>query len=586
MDFKIVSQFGKSKTGLQISEGMYHGKMQYGIKALYPLQRAAFEALVGKQYFLLESPTASGKSVTLQALILAKMARSRKTKCIIAVPQTNIARSFCNKHRIQLPVGGIYSWSTRTSRPVELRTFLDFLRQSPESRPSRTIVVTHAMLLNVARQSDKFGDILEYLSDTVIVIDEAHHLNMGGIENNQLAKFIKRIIVNKLNTCVWLATATTCRGDNSPIIDAAHIDNFEVFSVSFEEFWDSTNLRWFDSSYVIYNNLKETIEEVLSRSAPPILVYCPAKNRQYLNGFDKSGMRNVVVDALKHANGDSYKWTPGDTKSNAIVDLTEQRLQANGVDFFNRHQDSIYAVVAVGMFKEGADWPPLQTIIDLAPSCSPQERVQKFGRALRDYPGKESFAYYTFFPKVTETDIDYRERCSEYFGQLILGLVDSSYYCAAEAWPVDKKNRHSTPTDRVSKARLRTVIEQVVRAVVKELSQHTSLSDSALRGLIEAKTDDQLLAEQIFNHLRRLSEAQNRVGVVNDLGFDEVRASGIFEHYRDFMAEACGTTTFRKMRELITTPDQLNTEEYEDMVREKLRWLQEHGTGTYMPHGS
>ena len=81
-----------------------------------------------------------------------------------------------------------------------------------------------------------------------------------------------------------------------------------------------------------------------------------------------------------------------------IVDLTEPAHRPEKIAFVMENGEDVQAILAVGMFKEGADWVQASRVIDLVPSGSDQDRNQRFGRLIRDSEGKSHISYYSFFP--------------------------------------------------------------------------------------------------------------------------------------------------------------------------------------------
>ena len=302
--------------------------------------------------------------------------------------------------------------------------------------------------------------------------------------------------------------------------------------------------------FVVYEDPFESLSEILQKHVPT-LVYCPPQGSKYLGRHNKHEFIQRVRQAL--LTGINYLWEPGLAGPGAIVDLTDTNAnRQKEITFLEQHPERIAAVIAVGMMKEGANWPALQRIIDFCPSLSPIARIQKFGRGTRDYPGKTHFDYFLFLPEVPDLSEEYRQRCNEYLGQLVLSLVDSSYYCHSLPWniPSEKKETHSY-------SKRSEIIQAAAEAVISlgERTENGKRVDnkmllSAIESAIEHLTDDpSATAKEVFQHL--LSYTPRKLDpqiTMQDLDIELIEASQILLQFKQFCSIACGAKTFAQMR--------------------------------------
>ena len=72
-------------------------------------QARAFATLKDKQRVVLQAPTGWGKSLLIASLVLYKLLRNADLCCIIAVPQTLIARGFVRDWTLQI-AGKLVDW--------------------------------------------------------------------------------------------------------------------------------------------------------------------------------------------------------------------------------------------------------------------------------------------------------------------------------------------------------------------------------------------------------------------------------------------------------------------------------------------
>jgi hypothetical protein len=72
-------------------------------------QARTFAALKDKQRVVLQAPTGWGKSLVIASLVLYKLLRNPDFRCIIAVPQTLIARGFVRDWKLKV-AGRLVDW--------------------------------------------------------------------------------------------------------------------------------------------------------------------------------------------------------------------------------------------------------------------------------------------------------------------------------------------------------------------------------------------------------------------------------------------------------------------------------------------
>jgi len=72
-------------------------------------QARAFAAMKDKERVVLQAPTGWGKSLVIASLVLYKLLRNPSLRCIIAVPQTLIARGFARDWKLRI-AGRLVDW--------------------------------------------------------------------------------------------------------------------------------------------------------------------------------------------------------------------------------------------------------------------------------------------------------------------------------------------------------------------------------------------------------------------------------------------------------------------------------------------
>lgn len=118
-----------------------------------------------------------------------------------------------------------------------------------------------------------------------------------------------------------------------------------------------------------------------------ILVYCGATR---ISEQDDSGEDMRQIDAITELLGKELKMNVAQFTSNedsSTRDLLRKK-------FFDG--DYLQALVAIKCLDEGVNIPAIKTVFILASTTNPKEYIQRRGRVLRKYPGKEFAIIYDF----------------------------------------------------------------------------------------------------------------------------------------------------------------------------------------------
>jgi superfamily II DNA or RNA helicase len=384
------------------------------------LQQRELAKFREKPFVVVNWPTGSGKTKYLQIQALLNISRQHKHKVVVAVPQHLIAQSFRQAEIFEID-GVRYEWQGDLTDNLKR-----FLLEEPVASLG-CIVTTHQALI---RAYTELGDRFNITNGT-LVVDECHHLNLGDDEFNRLSEVLDHVLKHRTDqTKILLASATFSRGDSLPIISDEYRGLFEISTVSFSEYWSTLrHLREYSYNYIFYDTdeLPQVLLRLLQRQDSKTLIYIPPENSNRLGVYQKKQIIELCETCAVEAGLDPEQ----------IIDLTVASKTRRMTAIKELTSSDIRLVLACGMFKEGADWPAANTIIDFAPSFSNTERRQKFGRATRDFPKKSRFDYFVVLPQSDKND---QECCNEYYGHLIFSLVDQSFYSAStlNIEPVEK----------------------------------------------------------------------------------------------------------------------------------------------------
>ena len=191
------------------------------------MQRKAFAAR-DSQYLLLKAPPASGKSRALMFLALDKLFNQGLKKVIVAVPERSIGASFGNT---RLTEHGFFAdWEVKRRNNLclpgsdqgKVQSVIDFL-----SSTDTTLICTHATLRFAHDATDE-----ELLSDTLLAIDEFHHVSAD--ENSRLGALLRSVMRNT-NAHIVAMTGSYFRGDTLPVLMPADEEKFTKITYNYYE---------------------------------------------------------------------------------------------------------------------------------------------------------------------------------------------------------------------------------------------------------------------------------------------------------------------------------------------------------------
>ena len=361
----------------------------YGMREM---QERAFEYR-DAQYMLLKSPPASGKSRALMFLGLDKLINQGIKKVIVAVPERSIGSSFATTDLKSF--GFFANWSPNQEynlctpgsdgSKTKVGAFHNFM-----DNDEQILICTHATLRYACEGLDETK-----FNNTLLAIDEFHHVSIAG--DNKLGEILKGIISNSTAHIVAM-TGSYFRGDSVPILMPEDEAKFTKVTYNYYEQLNGYNyLKTLGIGYHFYQGkYTSAIMEVLDTDKKTIL-HIPS-----VNSGESTKQKENEVDFIIDAIGDVVKQDEDtgvifvkrktDGKVLKIADLVEDtqkerdKIQAYLRD--SNNIDDIDIIIALGMAKEGFDWPYCEHALTVGYRGSLTEVIQIIGRATRDSSNK------------------------------------------------------------------------------------------------------------------------------------------------------------------------------------------------------
>ncbi len=359
------------------------------------MQERAF-ALRDAQYLLIKSPPASGKSRALMYIALDKLHNQGLKKAIITVPERAIGSSF---QKTDLKTNGFFAnWepsekynlcSSGGSDQGKVKAFKEFMESDEQ-----ILICTHATLRFACETLDE-----NIFNQSVIVIDEFHHVSADR-ETNKLGSLLHSIMNNSPAHVVAM-TGSYFRGDAVPILLPEDESKFTKVTYSYyEQLNGYTHLKSLGIGYAFYQGqyFKDgALASVLNTDKKTIL-HIPS-----VNSAESTKEKYIEVDRIIDIIGEResqdaetgviYVKRHGDGKIIKVADLVnDEPTERNKIVNYLRGMDSpddLDLIIALGMAKEGFDWPYCEHALTIGYRGSLTEVIQIIGRATRDSDGKQ-----------------------------------------------------------------------------------------------------------------------------------------------------------------------------------------------------
>lgn len=359
---------------------------EYGMR---DMQQKAYAQRDAK-YLLLKAPPASGKSRALMFIALDKLINQGIKKVIVAVPERSIGGSFENS---DLKSFGFYeNWYVNPkynlcttvdskSKVQEFKAFLD--------SDEKILICTHATLRFAFDQlhESKFNN-------TLLAIDEFHHVSADG--ENKLGEVL-RSLIEKSNCHIVAMTGSYFRGDSVPVLLPEDEAKFTKVTYNYYEQLNGYEyLKSLGIGYHFYQGkYTSAIDEILDTDKKTIL-HIPNvnsgestkdKHREVGTILDIIGRVKEVTDdgviiLKRHKDGKLIK----------VADLVndDQKERDKIITYLRNIKsiDDMDLIIALGMAKEGFDWPYCEHALTVGYRSSLTEIIQIIGRATRDSENK------------------------------------------------------------------------------------------------------------------------------------------------------------------------------------------------------
>ena len=356
------------------------------------MQAKAFAAR-NSQYLLLKAPPASGKSRALMFIALDKLINQGIKKIIVAVPERSIGSSFAATDLMQY--GFFANWQPNDNYNLctpgtdgstsKVGAFKNFMYNDEQ-----ILICTHATLRFACEELEESA-----FNHVLLAIDEFHHVSADA--DSRLGELL-RSIMQKSSAHIIAMTGSYFRGDSVPVLTPEDEAKFDKVTYNYyEQLNGYTYLKSLGIGYHFYQGrYTSAIMEVLDTDKKTILHIPSVNSGESLK--DKYGEVDFIIDhigSIDHVDSETqviYVKRNSDGKIIKIADLVNDNpIFRDKISAYLRQitsADDIDLIIALGMAKEGFDWPYCEHALTVGYRGSLTEIIQIIGRATRDSQNK------------------------------------------------------------------------------------------------------------------------------------------------------------------------------------------------------
>lgn len=354
------------------------------------------------KYLLVKAPPASGKSRALMFVGLDKLKNQGLKKIIIAVPERSIGKSFRNT---ELKKYGFYwDWNVKSQNNLtigagetsKVKRFVEFMNSN--EKEDNILISTHATLRYAFEELDD-----SVFDNSLLAIDEFHHVSRD--DSSVLGNALRSIMSNS-SAHILAMTGSYFRGDSVQILEPNDEDKFEKVTYTYYEQLNGYQyLKSFAMGYSFYRGpYTDALDEVIDVSKKSIIhipnVNSSESTKEKYDEVDR--IMDVISDGGDvHQNSDGiYEVNRPDGKQLLVADLVNEESRDKVTSYLANITDDIEdldkldIIIALGMAKEGFDWPFAEYALTIGYRNSLTEIIQIIGRVTRDSANK-SHAQFT-----------------------------------------------------------------------------------------------------------------------------------------------------------------------------------------------
>ena len=407
----------------------YHVKPTFGLVKpewlnLYDYQQEAIKNWQANDYCgIFDMATGTGKTLTALGAVAELCKNVKRLAVIIVCPYQHLVEQWVEDIRAfgANPIIG-YSGSSYTNYKKELKNRI--FNFNYKITDFFCFITTNASFMSKAINEE----IRKLSQDTILVVDEAHNFGAKNLQNTLQQDFTYRLALSATlerqgdedgtnilrnffgNKCIEYGLERAIAEKKLtpyyyyPVIvylTDAELDKYQLYTskiiqniVKRKDKTIVTNLakEFMLKRARLVAGASEKIEKLREmandfKNEKNMLIYCGATNVQ---GYDNCSDDDIrQIDYISRMLNFDFGMRTAQFTSREDSKERKRRLE----EFQN---GEIQALIAIKCLDEGVNVPAIKTAYILASTTNPKEYIQRRGRVLRLYPGKEAAYIYDF----------------------------------------------------------------------------------------------------------------------------------------------------------------------------------------------
>lgn len=472
------------------------------------MQARAYEHKTA-QYLLLKAPPASGKSRALMFIALDKLANGVVDKVVVAVPERAIGASF---KPTELRSHGFFAdWEPDVDLIVDknpegkVDAFVAFMKD-----PDRKILLcSHATLRFAFEQLDDSA-----FDRTLLAVDEFHHVSADS-NDNKLGGLIHSVLTNSSAHMIAM-TGSYFRGDGVAVLLPEDEAKFE--KVTYDYYDQLNGYKYLKSLGIGFHFYQGRYTDAIGRvldTDKKTLIHIPNVNSRESTG-DKYEEVDRIIDVIgdlieQDEETGIYSVKRKDGKVLKVANLVEDdpKRRDKTIGYLRRMSDvdDVDIIIALGMAKEGFDWPFCETALTVGYRGSLTEVVQIIGRCTRDSYNKTHAQYTNLIaqPDAEEQDVTVaaNDTLKAISCSLLMEQVLAPSYKFKTKVPIDRSGEIEPGTIVIggfkasSTERTREIIKNDLKDLVAKVLQEPQYVATALSGDEGVKILNEILIPKV-----------------------------------------------------------------------------------------
>ena len=458
-----------------------------------------------KQHLLVKAPPASGKSRALMFVALDKIKNQGLKKAIIAVPEKSIGKSF---RSTELKKFGYYwDWvvkdennlTTSGTAKSKVQKFIDFMQSTDPS--DDILIATHATLRFASEQLDASD-----FDDCLLAIDEFHHVSQD--DNSVLGEVLRDVLRNS-TAHIFAMTGSYFRGDSIPILDTQDEQLFDrVTYTYYEQLEGYKYLKSFAMAYKFYRGqyfeaLEELVPEFIDKKT---IIHIPNVN-SVESTRDKYGEVDKILDLLgTYLEKDEHGIIYLKTKTGRILKIADLVTEEgrDGVAGYLSKMDKVEdldMIIALGMAKEGFDWPYAEYALTIGYRSSLTEIVQIIGRVTRDSFNKSEAVFTNLIAEPDAESDEVQYSVNNIMEAITASLLMENVLAPSFKFkPKDRDDQKASGADIYIKGLKEPSTERSKQIIENDMVELKAsiLQDDVVQAAISAGADTKLINKQLI----------------------------------------------------------------------------------------